>query len=335
MKTRKVNICGKTIPGNEVLIVAEIGSCHDGNLRQAKEMVRRSAAAGADVAKLQFFRAEHLYFQSDSRFEAAKGSETPLDWLPILNEVADQAGVALTASGFHRDTIDTLVKGGAPFLKIASPEIRDPVLIKVAAESSLPVVLSTGVSSTSDVAKAVEWAEACGAEEIVILQCASVYPASIEDMNLRAIETLRTTFGWPVGLSDHTLSIVPPVVAAARGASIIEKHVTPDRSLEGVDHDVALTFSEFEEMAKRVRQVEDALADERKAVLDGESVHNHKISLVARRKIEKGEEMSFEKLSTRRANPKVDPFEINKIIGMEATRRIEKGEKISRNMFKV
>jgi sialic acid synthase SpsE len=328
MSVKKVEICGKTIPGDGVLIVAEIGSCHDGKLNQAKEMIWRSAEAGADVVKFQFFRAEHLYFKRDSRFEPAKKSETPLNWFPILSDVANKAGVHLTASAFDPEVLGMLVEGNVPFLKIASPEIRDPVLIGTAAESGLPLVLSTGVSSTSDVARAVEWAESCGATEIVLLQCASVYPASVEDVNLRVIETLRSAFGWPVGLSDHTLSNIPPIVAVAKGASMIEKHVTLDRSSEGADHDVALTFSEFEQMIDCVRKTEKALGSNRKKVLETENINNHKIKIFTKRKIKKGEKISLDKLESRRNNPKIDPYVQAMIVGSCAKRDIEKGEEL-------
>lgn len=224
-------------------ITAELGSNHDGDMHQALALIDAAATAGANAVKFQCL--------------------PPLkpSWMPGLKAFANRHGIGLYATPFDADDVHELVALGVPYIKIASVELVYDELIEAAAETGVPLVLSTGMASMREIARALRIAKA---SEVVLLQCTTAYPASLDRVNLRAMQTLHNVFSIPVGLSDHTMSTVVPAAAVACGAVMIEKHLTLDRNLEGPDHAFALTPQEFRMMVDNIRDVELALGDGQK-----------------------------------------------------------------------
>lgn len=240
-------------------IIAEAGSNHDGDWARAFDLTHVAAHAGADAVKFQCLAPFHS------------------DWMAPLQKEATALGLDLLATPFDSVAVK-IVADYCPAIKIASPEIVNLPLIRKAAETGLPLILSTGMAIMDEVKAAllavgVDEAMGLGDEiEIILLQCTTRYPALADQANLRAMATMRDAFGVPVGLSDHTLGIAVPIAAAALGARIIEKHFTLDRTLEGPDHSYALEPDELKAMVKGIREVEQALGDGHKGPVEGELV---------------------------------------------------------------
>lgn len=276
---------GPTVPiadrvvgsGRPCYVIAEIGSNHDGDLDRALALIEMVAEAGADAAKFQLFRAGSLYppncgtvptpAEDLDFFAVLSDLELPAEWLPAMGASARECGIDLFASPFDEATLDLLIEAGHPAVKIASAELSHLPLISRAAATGLPLLLSTGMATVADIDEALG-AAADARSRVVLLQCVTAYPAPEEEANLRVIPALREAFGVPVGLSDHTLDArAAPLVAAAVGAAVIEKHVTYDRSAAGPDHSFAIEPDELGGLVTAVKALSDeAPADRLPAV---------------------------------------------------------------------
>lgn len=264
-------------PGKPCYIIAEIGSNHDGDLVKAVQLVEAAASSGADAVKFQLFRAAHLYPPSRMKVETPAGKidlyayfkqvEIPLSWLPVLGKTCCRLNVHFLCTPFDPGAVRPLIHAGIDALKIASPEINHFPLLKAAARSGKPVILSSGISKLADVEHAVECLEVNGASDFAILQCVTAYPAPPEDSNLLVMETFRHAFGTPVGLSDHSLGIDVPFHAALIGMNILEKHFTLSRKDKGPDHSFAMEPEAFKRMVRKIRQAESMSAAARNQLL--------------------------------------------------------------------
>lgn len=251
-----------------VYVVAEIGSNHNRDLALAHELIRAAAEAGADAVKFQLFRADSLYPPNAGRVQTPMGTadlhelfdafELPPEWLAELHDGARRAGLDFLCAAFDEDTLAQLAQIEMPAVKIASPELNHLPLLRRAAAQRRPLICSTGLATIGDIDEAIatirtEWPE----PELILLQCVSAYPLPPEQSNLGVLKTLRRTFGFPTGLSDHTLEAErTPAVASALGAVLIEKHLTLDRSLPGPDHPISLQTDEFGRMVATIRALE-------------------------------------------------------------------------------
>ncbi len=241
-----------------VEIIAEIGSNWNGDQDTAEDMFDSAAACGADTVKFQHY--------PDDRYGPHVMSVGDLE---LFDDFSHQFGVNFLCSVFDERTLNEYLEACVPTrVKIASPELTDHKLLTACAEAGLHIILSTGMSTEHQIVEAVHVIEDKGAK-VTLLHCVSSYPAPPEEMNLRAMRRL-SRYG-PVGLSDHTLdTVVAPVMAAALGATIIEKHFTLDRSQEGPDHSYAVDPEGFRQMAAAVRLAEVMLGDGRKRVMPSE-----------------------------------------------------------------
>jgi N,N'-diacetyllegionaminate synthase len=238
-----------------VYIIAEAGSNHDGALIQALDLIEDASYAGCDAVK----------FQCIPPFQR--------HWWPELDARAERVGIDLLATPFDVDAVEFLANVGVPLLKIASPEIVNLPLVEAAANTGKPLLLSTGMADLGEISQALKARDLDLAEQdVALLHCTTRYPTPPAQINLRAMETLRFVFGFPVGLSDHSEGIAIPIAAAALGARIIEKHFTLDKTLEGPDHHYALEPEELRQMVEGVRQVEQALGTREKGPQEGELV---------------------------------------------------------------
>ncbi|TDA65473.1 N-acetylneuraminate synthase, partial [Sulfuricurvum sp. IAE1] len=196
-------------------------------------------------------------------FTLIKEIETPREWLPELASFCEKRGIVFFATPFDMRAVDELDEV-SPLFKIASFEIVDLPLLRYVASKGKPMIISTGLANMEEIEDAFLVCREEGNEQIVFLQCASMYPSPPTIMNLRSMETIRRAFGVPTGLSDHTRGIHISVAAAAMGASVIEKHFTLDRTMEGPDHPFAIEPDELKEMVRQIRDVESAMGDGRK-----------------------------------------------------------------------
>ena len=316
--------------GAPCYVIAEAGANHNRSLSMGKELIDAAADAGADAVKFQTYSAETLYSKKTPRFsylealttkdtwDVIKEIELPREWQAELQAYATRRGIPFFSSPFDYRAVDELHALGVPAFKIASFEIVDLPLIRYAAAKGRPLIISTGLATYEDVADALEACREAGCAEVALLQCASLYPAPPERINLRAMETLRRAFGVPVGLSDHSRGIHVAVAAAALGACAVEKHFTLSRGLPGPDHPFAVEPGELRAMVAQIRDVEAALGDGRKLGPAPEEVEMHqkaRRSLVAARAIPRGTAVTRDMVTIKRPGFGIRPKFLDLVVG--------------------
>jgi len=255
---------------NATLIIAEVGSNYNNSLETAKTYIKAAKAAGANIVKFQTLRKDRLFSRilwvenkpaKNPVYDKVLNLELPDDWHFELKKTAVEAGVEFMSTPFYLEAVDLLERVGVLSYKIASGDITFVPLLERVGATRKPVFLSTGASDLNDVEKALEILRRSGAKEITLFHCVSSYPPAWNEMNLRAIVTLKERFGLPVGLSDHSPGYLASVMAVTLGATIIEKHVTFNRTLPGPDHPYAMTMDEFAEMVQMIRTAEQAMGN--------------------------------------------------------------------------
>ena len=259
-------------------IIAEMSANHCGDKELAKKIIAKAKEIGADAVKLQTYTADTITINSRNDEFLIKDNDnlwkgeylyslyqkayTPWEWQAELKEYADSVGIELFSTPFDNSAVDFLESIGVKKYKIAAFEAIDYPLIKYTASKGKPIIMSTGISSYDEIQEAIDVCKSVGNNDITILKCTSAYPAKIEDMNLATIKDMYEKFapqGVKIGLSDHSMSIVPPITAVALGATVIEKHFTLDRALGGADGAFSLNPDEFAQMVQAVRDTEKAL----------------------------------------------------------------------------
>lgn len=327
-----------------IYIIAEAGVNHNGSYELACRLIDAAKAAGANCVKFQTFRAEEItsIHAEKAAYQRANmgGSSTQLDMLKKLELTRDdfkglkarcaQAGIDFLSTPFDLESIAFLDTLGVPFWKIPSGEVTNLPYLLAIAKTKKPVVMSTGMCELDEIRAAVKSLTDNGTPDITLLQCNTEYPTPYEDVNLRAMQTLRDEFGLKAGYSDHTMGIEVPVAAASLGAVIIEKHFTLDRSMEGPDHKASLEPEELAAMVRSIRNVERALGDGIKTVSVSERKNLGVVrkSIVARRAISKGEQLTEENITTKRPGTGISPMRWFDVIGIPASRSYEKDELI-------
>lgn len=353
-----------------VVIIAEAGVNHNGDLGRALALVDAAADAGADMVKFQSFVTDELASRQvpkcDYQRATSDADETQYAMLKRLelDRTAHECLIARCAESrirflstpFDLPSLRLLTEGfGLELIKIPSVEVTNAPLLLAAARSGADIILSTGMSDLDDVRRALSvlafgylgrtekpstksfaaaFADTQGRAaldgKVTLLHCTSEYPAPFEDVNLRAMDTLREAFGFPVGLSDHSPGINVAIAAVARGAVMIEKHFTLDRTLPGPDHKASLKPGELKAMVEGIRQVERALGDGRKAPAPSEikNIAVMRKCLVARRAIQAGEAFSEDNLAVKRAGGALAPDRYWDWLGRTATRAYAEDEAI-------
>jgi N-acetylneuraminate synthase/N,N'-diacetyllegionaminate synthase len=329
--------------GESCFIIAEAGSNHNGRLEQAKKMIDAAVEAGADAVKFQIFKAQDLYSKYTPEFSYLKGKntyeliksiETPRKWIKELAKYCEEKNITFLASAFDFEAVDHLDKY-VPAFKIASFEITDLELVKYAAEKGKPMIISTGMANLGEIEDAINAIKSVGNDDIILLHCNSLYPTPVEIANLKAIETMRTAFKIPIGLSDHTLGIHIPIAATAMGACVIEKHFTLDRTLPGPDHSFAIEPDELKEMVRCIREVEKAKGNglKKKSGLESEEMYiKARRSIHAKVDIPKGTRITRDMLVIKRPGYGIKPKFIAIVIGRDAKKDIKEDEWITWNM---
>ena len=323
---------------NHIIIIAEAGVNHNGNYDLARKMVYAAKEAGADYVKFQTAVPELVIstyapkaeYQKEttgneqSQLEMCRAIHLPLSDYAPLKALCDEVGIGFMSTPFDLVSIDCLADLGMDYWKIPSGEITNlPYLRKIASKGG-KVILSTGMSTLSEVAAAVEVLEKGGIPrtDIIVLHCTTQYPAPYDSVNLRAMNTLALLGCKAVGYSDHTQGISIPVAAAALGAKVIEKHFTLDRNLPGPDHRASLEPEELAEMIRSIRSVEAALGSGDKIVAEAErpNIAVARKSIVAARAIAPGEVLTEENITVKRPGNGISPMLWDKVIGSTASK---------------
>ena len=330
----------------KVKIVAEIGCNHNGDFSLARNLIKQAKEAGADAVKFQTFKAENLVSQDAplaeyqksqnnfSQYEMLKKLELSNEDYIFLKTYAEEIGIECFSTAFDSEAISFLEGCGQSVWKIPSGEITNvPYLerirdIKIDNKS---IILSTGMSDIDDIKTAVSILEKSEDTSFTILHCNTEYPTADSDMNILAMVALKEEFpSWHVGLSDHSLGVVAPVMAVSLGATFIEKHFTADKSLPGPDHKASITPDELTELCISVRRAESMLGKKEKAVTESEkkNIVVARKSIVAKRAIKKGELLSADNLTCKRPGNGISPKEWYSVIGTSAIKDFEKDELI-------
>ncbi len=317
-------------------IVAEAGVNHNGSLSVARKLIDAAHRSGADAIKFQTFVTERLVSRLLSRkqFDMLRKLELSEDAFVELEHYAERKGIIFFSTPFDESSVKMLQNIGVPLYKIGSGDICNIPLLNIVAKTGKPLILSTGMSTMTEIARAVN-AIAPLCRKLVLTHCTSLYPAKIEESNLRAMATLTDAFGAPVGYSDHTPGHDVSVAAAAMGACLLEKHLTIDKKMEGPDHKASLDPSEFRSMVARIRNVEQALgAAQKKPVPREKAMRAYaRRSITATSDIRAGARIDQENVGILRPGNGIGPVHLGKIIGKTARRNIRNGEQIKWSML--
>lgn len=334
-------VVGENAP---VFIVAEIGVNHNGDLKLARQLVDAAVEAGADAVKFQTFRSAAVVSRDAPKaayqVETTGVSETQREMLARVELTLDQhveiqthcarREILFFSTPFDETSADALAKLGVPLFKLPSGEITNPPLLRHVASKGKPIILSTGMSTLAEVAEAVSAIRGAGDPPLALLHCVSAYPAPASEMNLRAMDSLRERFGCPVGLSDHTLGIEVAVAAVARGAVIVEKHLTVDKDLPGPDHKASLAPAEMAALVRAIRTVEASLGDGHKRPMPSEADTRRvaRKSLVAVCPIRAGERLTADRVTSKRPGTGISPVDLPRVLGRTVRRDLAADEVI-------
>lgn len=326
---------------HKVFIIAEAGVNHNGSFELAKKLIDAAADAGADCVKFQTFKADTIVSKSaqkaeyqkkmtdagESQYQMLKRLELSESGHRELQKYCCEKGIMFLSTPFDVASIDFLDSLELERFKIPSGEITNlPYLRKINSKRK-PVIMSTGMATLNEIKEALAVLKDC---KVSLLHCTTEYPCPYEGVNLKAMQTMRDAFHLPVGYSDHTQGIEVPIAAVAMGATIIEKHFTLDRNMEGPDHKASLESDELKAMVTAIRHIEAALGTGEKepAECEKKNMAIARKSIVAKRAIKKGELLTEENLTVKRPGDGVSPMKWDEIVGTTAQKDYDEDEKI-------
>lgn len=332
------------VPNPKVYIIAEAGVNHDGNLDKAMKLVDVAADAGADAVKFQAFRANRMTSSAapkatyqleqtdaeESQMEMLEKFELPEKAFYDLANHARNRGIDFVCTPFDEESLELVAALKPAAIKVSSGDLTNHPFLRNVASKGYPVILSSGMSTIGEVEDALRIVRSVGLLDIVLLHCTSNYPASPENVNLRAMNTLRQSFAVPVGYSDHTVGLEISIAAVAIGALVIEKHFTLKKSDRGPDHAMSLEPYELEALVSSIRVVERALGDGVKRVdrseLDTRIAARKSIHLAMA--VSEGEVLSADKLCYLRPGDGIPPSMMNLVVGRQARSCLPAGHKL-------
>lgn len=331
---------------NRVVIIAEAGVNHNGDLKLANQLIDIAAAAGADFVKFQTFSAERLVTRiakkADYQVQETGGKESQFEMLRRLELTAEMhqeliahcaaRNISFFSTGFDIESVDLLVSLGQDHFKIPSGEITNLPYLRHIGKLGKNIILSTGMATFGEIEAAIDALELAGTPraKITALHCTTEYPTPMAEVNLRAMQSIGAAFGVAVGYSDHTSGIEVAIAAVALGATVIEKHFTLDRNLPGPDHKASLEPQELRAMIEGIRNIEIALGDGVKRLTQSEAKNQPfaRKSLVASQPISAGDVFCPQNITAKRPGTGISPMRWDEIIGQVALRNYKKDELI-------
>lgn len=329
---------------SKVFIIAEAGVNHNGSIKIAKKLVDEAVISGADAVKFQTFKAEDLVCRNackaDYQMETTDKEESQFDMLKKLELTSDmheqlidyckQKKIMFLSTPFDIGSLHYLVELGVNIVKIPSGEITNYPFLREIGRTGKKVIISSGMSTLDEVRDAVRVLIDNGSGGITVLHCNTEYPTTYNDVNLRAMITMKEELGIDIGYSDHTQGIEVPIAAVALGATVIEKHFTLDKNMEGPDHKSSLEPAELQAMVSAIRNIEIALGSGKKVPSESEKKNIGIIrkSIVAKCDIEVGELFTENNLTTKRPGTGVSPMQWKLVIGQRAKKKFKVDELI-------
>lgn len=327
-----------------VIIIAEAGVNHNGDMRLAKKMIEKAKDAGADYIKFQTFIPAQLVSKNAEKADyqkATTGSDKnqlqmledlslTFDDFKELQKYSGKIGIGFISTPFDLESIDFLESLNMDFWKVPSGEITNLPYLEKIGKTGRKVVLSTGMCEMDEIKDAIKVLEENGTNDITVLQCNTEYPTPYEDVNLLAMNDIKTQTGKVVGYSDHTKGIQVPIAAVALGAQVIEKHFTLDKSMEGPDHKASLEPEELKEMVWNIRTIEKSLGSgiKRRSYSEQKNIKVARKSIVAKESINKGELFTEDNITTKRPGTGISPMKWNDVIGQKAKKDFAKDDLI-------
>ena len=336
----KIKIGNKLIgEGEPCFVIAEAGVNHNGDIKLAKRLIDVAKKAGGDAVKFQTFKAEDVVTKNvalaeyqkksiekkESQLKMLKKLELSYEDFKKLKKYADKKGIIfLSTPDTEEDAV--FLKNLVPAYKIGSGDLTNLPLLEKVAKKKKPIILSTGMSTLNEAREAVRVVKKQGNNKIILLHCTTNYPCPLEEVNLRAMQTLKKEFDLPVGYSDHTLGMIVPITAVALGAQVLEKHFTLSRDSLGPDHKASLEPKELKEMVIAIRKAEKALGvGIKKPTKSEEKIKGDaRKSIVAMINIPKNTKITENMLIIKRPGIGIEPKYLNKIVGKRARRDIKK-----------
>lgn len=347
--TNEINIAGRKIgPAHKPYVIAEMSANHNGNIETAFKIIEEAKKAGADAIKMQTYTPDTLTLKCDlpdfqitdglwagrTLYDLYEWAHTPWDWHKPLFDRAHQVGITIFSSPFDNTAIDLLEDLNAPAYKIASFEAVDLPLIKYAASTGKPLIISTGMADAEEIQEAIDAAREGGCRQLAVLHCVSGYPAPAEDYNLRTISDMIERFGLVTGLSDHTLDNTTAITSVAMGSSIIEKHFTLDRSGGGPDDSFSIQPSELSFLCKGVMTAWSALGRVNYGRKSSEQSNvKFRRSLYFVKALKAGDAITKDMIRSTRPGYGIPPKYFEVIHGMRVNRNVNFGDPVSFELF--
>lgn len=345
-----IKIGNKTIGnGHTSFIIAEAGVNHNGDIQLAKKLIDKAVEAGVDAIKFQTFKSENLVTgyasmakyqkdnigSEDSQFNMLKKLELSFDEFIKLKEYCDKRNIIFMSTPFDFESADFLNSIGVEAFKIGSGDLTNIPLLEHISKYKKPIILSSGMATLGEIEDAIISLKNAGMEEVAVLHCTSNYPAAIDTINLKAMNTIKDAFKIIGGYSDHTVGITIPIAAAALGADIIEKHFTLDKAMEGPDHKASLDPEELKKMVISIRKIETAMGNGIKMFSSSEidTMSVARKSIVAAKNIKQGEIITLKDLAYKRPGNGLSPKCYKNILGKKANKDIKEDEQITLDML--
>ncbi|MCX2683724.1 N-acetylneuraminate synthase [Campylobacter sp. MIT 21-1685] len=331
----------------KTLIIAEAGVNHNGDINKAKKLIEVAAQCGADFVKFQTFKAElcvskkakkakyqlETTEKKESQFEMIKKLELDEKAHKSLIKHAQKCNIAFLSTPFDLESIDLLHSLGLKLFKIPSGEITNLPYLEKIAKLKKKIILSTGMANLAEIEAALNvlYENGMKTKDITLLHCTTQYPAPINEVNLKALHTLKAAFKLQIGYSDHTQGINIALAAVAMGARVIEKHFTLDKTLQGPDHRASLEPYELKALCEGIRELELAFGNGIKKASKSEkkNIFIARKSLVARKDIQKGEYFTPQNLTTKRAGKGISPMRYKEFLGKKANKNYKEDEPLS------
>jgi len=320
-----INIQNKIIgPGNPVFFVAEAGLNHNGSIDIAKKMIDAAKESGVDAIKFQTFRTEEFLSQSSEYFDFFKNTELSFKNFEELNEYAKRKEILFFSAPFDLPSVEFLIKIQVPCFKIASSDLTNIPLIKKIANSQKPLIISTGLSNLEEIENTIKYCKKENNDNIILLHSVSNYPTNPMECNLKAMDTLRKKFQYPVGYSDNGDSVLVDLVAASMNANMIEKHFTLDKSMQGPDHSFSIEPRNLKKLIGDIKLIEkiQGNGDKKPQNSEKDMIKMIRKSLTARIDIKKGEKISLDNVAIKRPQNGIEPKYLEQILGKLVKRDI-------------